>query len=82
MTTFSRLKWQCRRGTRELELLLNHYLEVHYRQAAVEEQCAFRYLLQQEDPELYLLLLGEREPVGSAQKKVLEVLLSASHYSA
>ncbi|HEY8096338.1 MAG TPA: succinate dehydrogenase assembly factor 2, partial [Methylobacter sp.] len=30
MDELARLKWQCRRGTKELDFLLNRYLEAGY----------------------------------------------------
>ena len=53
----SRLKWQCRRGMRELDVLLSAWLDRHYAQADEDDKAAFRALLSLPDPELagYLL---------------------------
>ncbi|QSA95565.1 succinate dehydrogenase assembly factor 2 [Methylococcus sp. EFPC2] len=56
--TRARLGWRCRRGTRELDLLLATYLEQAYDQAPVPEQAAFESLLALPDPELAALLSG------------------------
>ncbi len=56
------LKWQCRRGTRELDLLLSHYLERFYYQALPSEQQAFRALLELPNEELSAYLLGHQLP--------------------
>ncbi len=58
----SRLKWQCRRGTKELDLLLTHYLEQHYPQAMIKEQQTFQQLLELTDEELSAYLLGQKLP--------------------
>ncbi|MDH4072553.1 MAG: succinate dehydrogenase assembly factor 2 [Gammaproteobacteria bacterium] len=57
----SRLRWQCRRGMRELDVLLTAYLETHYDTAGESRKDAFRELLGLPDPELAgYLLAGER----------------------
>lgn len=53
---YQRLRWQCRRGTRELDLILETYLKNHYRSAQPEEQQAFRELLALTDPEIEQLI--------------------------
>ena len=52
MDELAKLRWQCRRGTRELDLLLTHYLEIHYPSADEEEKARFIGLLQLDDTEL------------------------------
>lgn len=57
----SKLRWQCRRGMRELDVLLEGYLDAHYDAAPDEEKRAFESLLRLSDPELVSYLLhGER----------------------
>lgn len=53
----ARLRWQCRRGMRELDVLLTRYLQDSYPQASKPEKAAFERLLALSDPELggYLL---------------------------
>ncbi|MEY3807466.1 MAG: hypothetical protein RI893_442 [Pseudomonadota bacterium] len=55
----SRLKWQCRRGTKELDFLLNRYLEIEYPVATRQEQAWFVELLKLEDDKLIEILMGE-----------------------
>jgi antitoxin CptB len=55
----SRLRWQCRRGMRELDELLTHYLEVEYEVARGSEKAAFQALLELPDPELSAYLLQQ-----------------------
>ena len=45
----SRLKWLCRRGMKELDLLMDGYLEEEYAQASAEDQRAFVTLLEYQD---------------------------------
>ncbi len=53
-----RLRWRCRRGAKELDVLLSAYLERHYARAGAAEQADFQRLLEYADPDLLQLLLG------------------------
>ena len=46
----SRLKWRCRRGMKELDLLLLRWLERGWPRADAERRRAFEWLLEQPDP--------------------------------
>ena len=54
----SRLRWLCRRGMKELDVVMSAYLEHHYATASADDRRLFRALLELPDPELYALLLG------------------------
>jgi antitoxin CptB len=58
----SRLKWQCRRGMRELDVLLSTYLEKQYPGSGEPYKAAFRGLLELPDPELMSYLLSGENP--------------------
>jgi len=58
MSEFSRLRWLCRRGMKELDLVMTGYLENHYSQANETDQQSFRTLLDMQDPDLFALLVG------------------------
>ncbi len=69
-----RLRWRCRRGMRELDVVLVRYLERDWPTADAAERIAFRALLEWQDPEVNALLLGRREPDDEALARVLECL--------
>jgi antitoxin CptB len=57
----ARLRWQCRRGMRELDVMLTRYLMDDYPRASERQKAAFEALLALSDPELVAYLLkGER----------------------
>jgi antitoxin CptB len=70
MNQLARLRWQCRRGTKELDLLLQRYLETGYLLADDEEKALFVELLELEDDELLEVLMGELA-VETRELKVL-----------
>jgi len=53
-----RLLWRCRRGMKELDLLLESYLRGRYGRASAADRRAFERLLELPDPELADCLLG------------------------
>ena len=58
MAEDARLRWLCRRGMKELDLVMTRYLDTQYSQASEPERESFRDLLALPDPDLYSLLLG------------------------
>ena len=73
-STRGRLRWRCRRGMRELDQLLNRFLEVHYDGLAEVEKQAFAALLELPDPQLHGYLLGRDEATDPHQSRVLQRL--------
>jgi len=57
-----RLRWRCRRGMKELDVLLVRYLDEHFGAASPADQEAFRQLLGTEDAVLYAYCLGSEPP--------------------
>ena len=55
----SELRWRCRRGMKEIDVLLESYLDNRYPDAGEPEQLAFRKLLDMQDPDLYRILIGQ-----------------------
>jgi len=56
----SALRWQCRRGMRELDELLLGWLDRHYESASKQRKAVFHHLLALPDPELLAYLLKAR----------------------
>jgi len=67
-----RLRWRCRRGTRELDQLLGWWLEARYPDAAGENRTAFAALLEQQDPQLWDWLIGQGTPTDPDQAAVID----------
>ncbi|MGJ0485316.1 MAG: succinate dehydrogenase assembly factor 2 [Methylomicrobium sp.] len=62
MRSLEKLKWQCRRGVVELDILLLNYLETSYPLAENDEKSLFADLLTWEDDELLAVFLGSKAP--------------------
>lgn len=54
-----RLRWRCRRGMKELDVLLARYVEERYDLAPSAERDAFEALLEDQDPQIYAYCLGQ-----------------------
>ncbi|HEX5354511.1 MAG TPA: succinate dehydrogenase assembly factor 2 [Rhodanobacteraceae bacterium] len=66
-----RIRWRCRRGTRELDALLGGWLQAH---AAVMDEprlATFDALLDQQDPELWDWLMGHTEPPCAEWREIV-----------
>lgn len=57
-----RLRWQCRRGMKEMDALLLAWLDRGWPAADAPQREAFRALLQVEDDVLWAWLSGRRRP--------------------
>lgn len=57
-----RLRWQCRRGMLELDLILQAFLDKNYLNLSPEDQDRFEQLLTYSDQALYAYLI-KRQPM-------------------
>lgn len=73
-----RLRWLCRRGTRELDRILGGFLAEDYPAAAPAVRQAFVELLHCQDPDIYDWLMGSRRP-PTVQLQALVELLQAKY---
>ena len=75
-----RLHYLCRRGTRELEVLLVNYLEQYYPQANTRQQSVFRWLLHLEDDRLWDWILLETQATPVTTKSAQQLHLAINVY--
>lgn len=67
MSELSRYKMRCRRGMKELDFVLDRYLEQYFPQADAAEKQLFDELLDTQDPQLFGWIF-ELETVPAAYK--------------
>lgn len=58
----ARMRWLCRRGMKELDVLLERYFAAEFDHMDALGQSRFYALLQLEDPDLYAYLMGRAAP--------------------
>jgi antitoxin CptB len=71
----ARLKWACRRGMLELDVILEPFVS-EYPSLSAEEQQTFERLLSHDDPELFAWFMGheycEDRALAALIKRILE----------
>lgn len=69
-----RLQWQCRRGMRELDLLLQGFLHSGFGELDDASRQAFARLLESPDQLLQAWLLGDKRPSDPQLAEVVDVI--------
>ena len=71
----SKIKWRCRRGTKELDFLLLSYFNERYLEAEKEDKNAFLRLLELQDP-LLIECFAEPKKIQDPgiQRIILDIL--------
>jgi len=60
--SINRLRWRCRRGTRELDQLLSQWLTERYEKSDSAQRESFERMLEATDPDLWDWLTGNKTP--------------------
>ena len=76
MTELNRLRWRCRRGLLELDIVLDRFLERHYATLSSTELDVFNTLLLEADATLWDMVSTTPQPndTGADQLRVLAML--------
>ncbi len=61
MSELDRVRWHCRRGMLELDLILNRFLDRHLSSLTGDELKRFKEVLEFEDDDLWHVLSGRAE---------------------
>ena len=70
----ARLKWRCRRGMRELDAVLEAFVENSFEALDEEDKSRFATLLELPDPELYGYISGRAEPEDSHYVRLIRCI--------
>jgi len=74
----SRLRWQCRRGMLELDLLLNQFLDTAYADLTEPQRQDFVRLLRYQDQIIHDWLMGQAVPAEPALRDLVRRIQTAS----
>lgn len=74
MSLRSKLQWRCRRGVKELDVVLTRYLETRYDGDSEAEQAAFGRLLDLQDPDILRYLFKQEEPEDMEVARLIQRL--------
>ena len=72
MSNKAKLLWRCRRGVKELDVVLTRYLETCYDAADAADKQAFEYLLECQDPDILRYILRQEEPEDKEMLRIIE----------
>lgn len=67
----AKLYWRCRRGMKELDIVMLRYLDRYYDLAPEAERQAFIALLDVQDPQLWSWVTGREQPDDPVMADVL-----------
>ena len=73
-----KLRWRCRRGMRELDVLLTRYVDEQYRDASAAHREAFRDLLDSQDPLIYDYFLGLKAAPTAALASLIDRITASA----
>ena len=71
-----KLVWRCRRGVRELDVLLTAFLEKQYPSLSQDEKQAFHDFLEIQDPVIMDWLFDKAQPDDNRLRIIVEKLQS------
>jgi antitoxin CptB len=66
------LQWRCRRGLKELDVLIQPFLDDGYRELDEAQQAAFARLMTHEDPDLLDWFLRQSKPDDPELEQLVE----------
>jgi antitoxin CptB len=70
----ARVRWACRRGMLELDVLFQPFVEAHYQDLSDQDKLDFIRLLTCEDPELFAWFMGHEQcPDSDLASMVIKV---------
>jgi len=72
----AKLRWACRRGMLELDVLLMPFVEQAYEQLDEAEQALFQRLLECDDPQLFAWFMGHETCADPDFARIVDVILS------
>ena len=67
----AKLKWRCRRGVKELDVLFTFFVEQHYPALTEAQQAHFDALLDTQDPIIMDWLFARSEPEDAGLKWII-----------
>lgn len=74
INNLSKLRWACRRGMLELDVLLNNFLNEAYAKLDDEDKQLFIELLNHPDPELFAWLMGSENPPDAGLIRITKMI--------
>lgn len=72
----SRLKWACRRGMLELDVLFMPFVDEAFEQLSYDDKELFERLLTCDDPDLYAWFMGHQPCEDTELARMVQIILT------
>ena len=73
----SRLLWRCRRGIKEMDIVLQDFINDSYDELNNENKSAFSKLLEEQDLDILNWILGKGKPEDTALIEIIKKIRSS-----
>ncbi len=79
MSELDRVRWQCRRGMLELDLMLRRFVDEHLESLSPDEVVQFKEVLDLQDGDLWQILIGRMEIEDRRLEPMVQMIKGSSH---
>ncbi len=77
MSELSRLRWRCRRGIKEMDLILQRFLEQNYPALPPQQQSLFDQILDETDLDIMDWILDRSQPENPDYETLIRLFRQA-----
>ncbi len=77
----ARLLWRCRRGIKEMDIILQEFINVSYDQLNDEDKNAFSKLLDEQDLDILNWIMSKDNPVNDRLANVINIIKTSRNIS-
>jgi len=73
MAEVDRVRWHCRRGLLELDVVLTRFLDRHFESLTLRQRAAFSHLLDYPDNDLWDFVTGKQPPPDAETAQIISI---------
>ena len=77
----ARLLWRCRRGIKEMDIILQEFINISYYQLNDEDKNAFSKLLDEQDLDILNWIMGKDKPANDRLANIINIIKTSRNIS-
>ena len=77
----ARLLWRCRRGIKEMDIILQEFINLSYDQLNDEDKNAFSKLLDEQDLDILNWIMGKDKPANDRLANIINIIKTSRNIS-
>ena len=77
----ARLLWRCRRGIKEMDIILQEFINVSYDHLNDEDKNAFSKLLDEQDLDILNWIMGKDKPANDRLANIINIIKTSRNIS-